>query len=239
MREEMATVVFPVFNHGIALKERLENGEDPDFAFEQSVIKQLLGAVYEASRNKDYGSESSASFRTQGATMGTIPSINDAGGKRAGDQFLGIHYALCCWLDEIFCIDSKWARQWNEKKMETALYQSNDRAYKFWDQAKRAENRRNSDVLETFYLCVMLGFRGDFRDVPQDLEKWTTAVRGRLAKGVENDFRPPTSRGPAPTNALPMHGREKFNAMILSWAVVVIVSLTVLLFFAIQYMSRR
>ena len=183
MREEIASVVFPVFNHGLGLKERLDSGEQPDFTFEQSVLKQLLQGVYEASRNKDYGGDSSANFRTSGATMGTLPSMNDPGGKgRGSDQFLGIHYALCCWLDEIFCVGSVWARQWNERKMETALYQSNDRAYKFWEQAKKAENRRNSDVLETFYLCVMLGFRGDYRDNPQDLEKWTSAVRGRLAR---------------------------------------------------------
>lgn len=229
MREEMAAVVFPVFNYGIALKERLANGENPDFAFEQSQIKQLLAAVYEASRNKDYGGESSASFRTQGATMGTISAIDAPSGKAGDSQFLGIHYALCCWLDEIFCIESPWSRQWNEKKMETANYKSNDRAYKFWDQAKRAENRRNSDILETFYLCVMLGFRGDFRDVPQDLEKWTAAVRGRLAKGVENDFKPPTSRGPAPQSALPMHGAEKFNRMLLSWGGVIILAAVLVL----------
>ena len=73
-------------------------------------------------------------------------------------RFLGVRYGLTCWLDELFILYSPWERLWNERKLEASLYGTNDRAWRFWEQARLAESRAGSSALEVFYLCVILGF---------------------------------------------------------------------------------
>ena len=51
--------------------------------------------------------------------------------------FLGMRYALACWLDEIL-IDAGW-REWDENKLESALYRTNIRYSNFWNQARLAD----------------------------------------------------------------------------------------------------
>src|SRR6266852_5305509 len=68
------------------------------------------------------------------------------GGRRSPEVFLGIRYALACWLDEVFILDSPWGRIWNERKIEEALYGTNDRAWFFWEQAQHAANRTGVDA---------------------------------------------------------------------------------------------
>ena len=42
------------------------------------------------------------------------------------------------WLDELFILYSSWESAWNERKLEGSLYGSNDRAWRFWEQARIA-----------------------------------------------------------------------------------------------------
>ena len=51
-------------------------------------------------------------------------------------EFLGIRYALTCWLDEML-IEAGW-REWDENKLESALYRTNIRYGNFWQQARLA-----------------------------------------------------------------------------------------------------
>src|SRR4051812_28490812 len=128
MHQALADLVHPVLYNGLALKERLERGEEADFATERGYLKGLLLTEVEAQRVPDFGGD----LEQHG--------LDGDRGQR-GRGFLGIRYALACWLDEIFVLDSPWGQQWNEQKLEAELYGSNDRAWKFWDQAHRAEQR--------------------------------------------------------------------------------------------------
>jgi type VI secretion system protein ImpK len=226
MREEYANLVHPVFTYALRLKERLERGERPSFENEQMALKGLLMSDHEARRWSEFGGS------------GDAPDISRHGGvgRRNPEQFLGIRYALACWLDEIFITDSPWESQWNPRKLETALYGTNVRAELFWDQARLAEGRPGSDALEVFYLCVMLGFRGELRGDPEKLKQRTDAIGRRI--GREQSREPPKEPGlEVPSNVPPLYGRERFQRMIVVGAVVTLSVIPILAFFVVQHLA--
>jgi type VI secretion system protein ImpK len=226
MREEIAAVVHPVLAYGIQLRQRLLGNEWPELMQkvpadapidltkaqmilerEQRTLMNLLRPAGEAQRWPDYG--------------GT------------GDRFLGTRYALACWLDEVFLNEdfktltwtTVWGRAWNEKKLETSLYGTNDRAYLFWGQAELAE-AVGPDALEVFYLCVMLGFRGEGEKKPPNLDDWREAVEGRLQTS------PPEQTGlKVELNARPRRARERLRAVLVG----VLVATAALIFFGSWY----
>src|SRR4051794_17453905 len=165
MREEIAEMVYPIFRQGLRLRERLKRGEKLNFADEQAELKRRLRAPHEALAVPAFGGD--------------------------GDQFLGLRYALTCWVDEGFILDSPWQKEWTDRKIEESLYGSNERAYKFWEQARRAESRADADALEGFYLCVMLGFRGDLRDEAGQLQDWRESVETQLNQGQAGSWQGP------------------------------------------------
>lgn len=220
MREEIANLVHPVFTYGLRLKDRLERGESLEFASEQAALKGLLLGELEAKRYPEFGGQSQ-----DGATMARM----SMGGRRSPDVFLGIRYALACWLDEIFILDSPWERMWNERKLEEALYGTNDRAWFFWEQAQLAANRTGVDALEAFYLCVMLGFRGDYREKPDKLKTWVEASGKRIGREQGKEWSCPPELEP-PMNVPPLHGRERLQRMVLIVAVFVFVLVPIVVF---------
>ncbi len=165
MRDDIANLVYPVISHGLRLKERITRGERPNIMNEQAALKGLLGS---ATQSSPWG--------TDGAPITT--SIAPGG---RGGSFLGIRYALTCWLDEIF-VESTWQGEWNEQKLETALYQTNLRNQKFWDQARLAEAMPGSDAHEAFLLCVLLGFRGKLGEDARLLREWVETARVRIGR---------------------------------------------------------
>jgi type VI secretion system protein ImpK len=195
IREELADVIYPVIRQGLRLKERLKRGEKLSLSEEQGELKRRLRTANESMRWRSYGGD--------------------------GDQFLGSRYALACWLDEVFILDSPWREDWNVRKVEEALYGSNDRAFKFWEQARQAQQRGDSDSLEVFYLCMMLGFRGDLRDEIHQLSDWRETFETQLNQGQASDWpeKPPELPLP-PTNVPPLRGRERLRWLLLALAVV-------------------
>jgi len=230
MRDEIANLVFPVFAHGMDLKARLEAGSAPNLEMEQMELKRLLGTEVEARRLSDYGGDSMLG-QSVGAPRGGAAA-------RGTDPFLGIRYALVCWLDELFILESPWSAEWNERKLEAALYGTNDRAWKFWDQAKRAESQQGSDALEVFFLCVMLGFRGDLREESTRLQAWVAGTQIRVAKSQAQEFTVPPELQP-PTNVPPLRGRERLQRMVLIASVVVLLLIPVAaLMMVIKFTSK-
>lgn len=187
MRDDIANLVYPVINHALALKARLARGERPNIQTEQAALKGLLGSATQASP-----------WGTDGAPV----HVSTSGGRGG---FLGIRYALTCWLDEIF-VDSSWGGEWNEQKLEQALYHSNLRYEKFWEQARYAESMPGSDATEAFLLCVLLGFRGNLGEQPDQLRQWVEVARTRVGK---------TQGAPAPT--VP-EGTMEPSVPVLPWA---------------------
>jgi type VI secretion system protein ImpK len=229
MREEMANLVHPVLVQGLRLKERLQHGEDLNLMDEQSILKGLLQTDNQARRLADFGGE-----RPVDVSGGNW--ARPAEGRRSPESFLGARYALVCWLDELFTLDSPWAARWNEQKLETELYASNQRAFKFWEQARKAEACPGTDALEVFYLCVMLGFRGDLRQAPERLQAWCSAVEARLAQG-RGEWPSPPERKPE-TNVPPLRGRERMQRMILAGCLLLGVLIPVGVFLIVSQLGR-
>ena len=227
MHESIARTVHPVLTYGLALKEQLRRGGSPVIATEQSALETLLTLHAPAS-----GAE--AHDRAEGDGAGGHAE-NRAG--RAGERLQTIRYALVCWLDELFILDSAWETPWNERKLEVSLYGTNDRSWKFWETARRPETRTDGDVLEVLFLCVMLGFRGDLRDRPDELREWVEATRAQLAArdGLDWPY-PPESEPPIHVPAL--HGRDQLRRVVFAGAAVVLASIPVVAFLLVRRLGQ-
>jgi len=214
MQDDLANLVFPVLTYGVELRERLLQGARPQLATEQATLKRLLG---------------SEAGRRQQDFAGDAQSHSRSGGK-AGD-FLGVRYALTCWLDELFVLDSPWEVEWAERTLEAALYRSNDRDWMFWEQARRTEGRPGSDALEGYFLCVMLGFRGQLRGQTANLHEWVNAAKVQLGKKQRRQPPKLPSQSDPTTNVPPLRGREQLQQMsrVASLALVLLVVIVVVL----------
>jgi type VI secretion system protein ImpK len=217
MRKEIADLVYPVVNYALQLKDRLNRGEELSLTNEQAELRGLLKSEAAAKRWGEYAGDAPAGF-------------DDGSGRGPAEQFLGIRYALTCWLDEMFILDSPWKAEWNERKLEAALYGSNDRAWKFWEQARKAEARPEKDALEVFFLCVMLGFRGDLREDPEALRSWREAAEAQIGRPREWTG-PPDAQ--LPPDVPPLEGAQKFQKMALTVGAVVLLLIPVGMFWVV------
>jgi type VI secretion system protein ImpK len=231
MRDELADLVHPVLERGLRLRERLAEGEGLSLEAEQSALLGLLRTEAEARRWPDYGGEAVGQDG-----QGAEPTRAVVGRGGAG-RFLGVRYALVCWLDELFVLDSPWSEQWNEFKLEAALYASNDRAWKFHEQARLAA-ARGPAVLEPYLLCVMLGFRGDLGDDPERLAAWVSEARSTIHGGHPQGWVAPAALEPA-ARVPPLHGRRRLQRLILVAGAVLLAVLPVVAFFLVRQLAGR
>src|SRR5262245_23013777 len=105
MRKALANLVDPLLHYGLNLKERLEHGEEPGFAVERAVLKGMLLTESEGHPRADFSGDEADRPSSAGESAAT-----DAGARRS-DRFLGVRYALVCWLDELFVLESPWGQQ--------------------------------------------------------------------------------------------------------------------------------
>jgi type VI secretion system protein ImpK len=191
MRKEIADIVLPVFRKAIEIKEGVRANERAwDFADSHKKLLALLQTPVPDSLRPDF-------FGDQRAIDASV------GSNRIG--YLGIRYALACWLDEIFILDSPWRDKWNDNKVETNLFGMNERAAEFWKQAQRAQTRPNHDGLEAYFLCVMLGFRGDLADKPDEVVSWRVGVENQITQGEDREYSAPPGLSVTP-NVRPLKG---------------------------------
>jgi type VI secretion system protein ImpK len=222
MQDSLANYVYPVLDYGIRLKERLDRNEDADFDRERATLKSLLTNP-ESLRVPEFG--------------GDVDTRSLVVSRRSADSFLGIRYALVAWLDDIFILDSPWSRLWNERKLETDIYGTNVRAELFWDQARRAEARATTDALEAYYLCVMLGFRGELADHPEKVEDWAKAAQARISRGQGQEWVMPPELEP-PVNVPPLYGRERMQRLVLVGGAFVLVLILIATVFIVLRLGQ-
>ena len=186
MKSALANLVYPILGYGLDLKERLDRGEPLEVEYEQ---QQLI-------------------HRLQPPDAGLVAEFNGQG------TFLGVRYALVCWLDEIFILDSTWSRSWNDRKLETQLYNTNDRYWKFWEQYELAKPM-GTDVVEAFYQCVMLGFRGRYTSTrSDDLRTKMDEAKSRIVKALGQAWNPPPGLN-VPTDVPPLRARDRLRRTVL------------------------
>jgi type VI secretion system protein ImpK len=107
-------------------------------------------------------------------------------------------YALVSWIDDVL-IDAPWEGRnwWKENALEVEVFNTRLRNEQFYMKAKEAASLTSKDALEVFYVGVVLGFRGLYRDpaaaaalaeprgLPPDLETWAkqTSMAIQLGQG--------------------------------------------------------
>jgi len=218
MRDDLAQHVYPVLQHGLRLKARLERGERPILAAEQAELKRLLGSP------------------TQPAPWGMGRDVAASIAISEPTRFLGIRYALACWLDEIF-IDSPWSREWDERKVESALFETNIRYRNFWEQARLAETTPDStDAVEAFLMCVLLGFRGELAEKPDAFREWVSAAKSRAGKGYGKEL--PAVPEVTPSSNVPMLlGVEGYRKMARTLGLTLLAALPIVTFLVVLYLA--
>ena len=137
MTPHFGELIHPVLNYALDLKQRLRNGEKPDLIAEQRILVERL--------------------RFDSAVRRMVDYVDDGG------NFLGARYALTCWIDELFIVNSSWADEWKEKVLEMDLYGTRARVWKFWEPAEIALRQPRAplalvspglDAVETSFLCA-------------------------------------------------------------------------------------
>ena len=158
MTDPFASVVGPIFQHVIDLQRRLGGGDAPALEVER---RQILDLLDEADQK-----------------AGTSSQL-------AHDYELARH-ALVYWIDEVLInADGKHTLEWRQHILEWDLYQERLRADRFYEKAQEAETLAGTDPLETFYLCVALGFRGRHADSPAELRRWSERIYNRIVSGAQ------------------------------------------------------
>ena len=213
VRGDLANQVYDILLHGLKLRDRVAAGDRPHLGTEQAKLKGMLGS---ANVPAPWGAEAD-------------PSASVA--AHAGREFLGIRYALTCWLDEVL-IEAGW-REWDEHKLESALYRTNIRYKNFWDQARLVDALPTaSEAQEVFLLCVLLGFRGELGEHPERLREWVQANRSRVTRELGKELPALPERSPV-TDVPPLMGIEKYRVMTQRLVAGVLVAVLVSAFLAV------
>jgi type VI secretion system protein ImpK len=129
----------------------------------------------------------------------------------ASEQWQLGKYALASWIDEML-VDAPWDGRdwWSNNVLEMELFSTRECYDRFYILAKEAGALANRDALEVFYICVVLGFRGLYRDpefsqstiqalgLPPDVESWARQAAMAVRLGQARHSPPATGpSGPA------------------------------------------
>src|SRR4051812_36668447 len=122
MRDETADVVFPFLRAGLILRQRLQSTQAVDL--DPDTERQKLLSLLQAPP------------KTEEALADYWPDHAFGGGFSVEPHYhlyLGIRYALTCWIDEIMIQipihpSLPWYGYWSNNKLENPLYGDNLRA---------------------------------------------------------------------------------------------------------------
>src|SRR5262245_43870758 len=195
MNRSFARIVHKIFARSLEVKDQLDRDDRVDIEAVRHELLTLVRNEGEGRRLPDYGGDG---------------------------VFLGARYALACWVDELFIIhcQSPWADDWKERLLEYEIFKTNLAATKFWEQADivlrhagslRASITPGPDALETFVLCVVLGFRGTYFDNPAKVREYVEEMRPQLTRPAA--WQPPRDLG-VQTNVTPRVGRETLRRVV-------------------------
>jgi type VI secretion system protein ImpK len=114
------------------------------------------------------------------------------------EEWAAAKYALVAWADDVL-IETPWegAAWWYDNPLEVYFFNSRQAYSRFYTMALEADQLPQKNALEVFYVCVVLGFRGLYRNpapgaeaeelhLPGDLQTWAkqTARSVHLGQGV-------------------------------------------------------
>lgn len=205
MSPEFAKAVDPIVNLMVDYKELIERNSAPDVCvIRESLIERIV------------------------ATEKTFADRHDEWGRAK--------YALICWIDEQL---SKWiswpgAKDWENNPLERRFYSNQRGREQFFIQAAKARQLDLKDVMEVYFLCVVLGFKGVYdggrglsqpRDLelPDTLEEWVrtsrTSIKAVPATATLN------SDPSVPTAKRQLCGKSQFVQTLVAFVVAVFVAI--------------
>jgi type VI secretion system protein ImpK len=113
-------------------------------------------------------------------------------------EFEMAKYGLVGWIDELLT-DSAWGEEvgWGSEQhvLEWDLYRDHNRATKFYEHAEIAfaaltQARASADPLETYLMCVTLGFRGELKFDDARFNAWVDRVYAKVSESNSMADRP-------------------------------------------------
>jgi len=207
MRDQLLNLVNPVFRTGLRLRDDWSRGTGLPFDAGRELLLQAFRDLFATFPPPTASTRSEDSARAD--LLGRSETLSPT-----ESRYLGVGYALASWVDELFTLNSPVGSRWNERKFEVEFFSTNDRAWRFWEQARLAADRPGDDDLEVFYLCAALGFRGEWVDDPTRLRAWLGATRERLVKGLRQEWAGPPALDP-PARVPPRYGKARLRRMAL------------------------
>ncbi len=164
MTPRFAEAIDPIFLRVFSLLERIDGGETISATAEKRDLENLIAE---------------ADKRLAGAS----------------ENWELAKYALVSWIDEMLIDAHLWngGDWWRDNVLEWSIFRSRRCNDLYYVNAKSALNANLDDAIQMIYVCVMLGFRGLYRDprlnrmlidkygLATDLENWA----GQYAGAVE------------------------------------------------------
>jgi type VI secretion system protein ImpK len=153
MTDEFAGLVTPVFRHVLQLLRQIDHGDCPDLEPERVKVVALL---------EEAGRQAKAKVQL------------------AHDFDLARH-ALVYWVDEVL-INARWAHAstWKNRILEWQYFRERNRAERFYEEADKALKMVSTDPIETFHLCISMGFLGKYDNDPDGLYRWAEPACQRV-----------------------------------------------------------
>jgi type VI protein secretion system component VasF len=167
MRNGIGNIVRSIIRQGLSLRDRLEAGEALDPAKEQAALIDMFAPL---AHEEAWDAEEQDLDLADPRNREIRARLSEA----------TIRYALAAWLDAFLVRYSLWGSTWYVHSLEAALYGNATHGKKFWQEARYAETRKDLDALEVLYWCVMLGFRGEGRELSEPTGVWASRIRTLL-----------------------------------------------------------
>ena len=131
MSPDFATPVNRIFDSVLDLVDRIEKRERPDLTEEKKLIRMDLDSLGSAVPGK---------------------------AETRPDDLVLAKRALIYWVDEVLTFATP---EWKDMTLEFDYFAEKNRAWRFYEYGERAARVSSSDVIEVWYLCLVLGFEGD------------------------------------------------------------------------------
>ena len=125
----------------------------------------------------------------------------------SGEEFRLAKQGLIYWIDEVMTIADP---SWQTMTLEWHYFQSLDRAWKFYVDGERQALRSSPDVIELWYLALVLGFEGDIRNAfdehlneplssessdDQERQDWARKLERQISQHKSADLQPVPLQG--------------------------------------------
>jgi type VI secretion system protein ImpK len=155
---------------------------------------KVIDPIFEAAlrfESKIENSQLDSSFNTADERATLIRKIDSAENELGRSKAWELaKYAICGWIDARL-IASPWKESnwWNNNCLEQRYFKTQLAHHRFFEKAIEAESMPDKDALEVFYLAVVLGFRGFYKespavirekatelDLPDSIERWCQRI---------------------------------------------------------------